>query len=114
MSEASEQKALIKWCEYAKVPIFHIPNGGTRNPKEAAELKRQGVKPGVPDLFIPLPRGNKHGMFIEMKYGKNKLTEKQEKWLSYLSQQGYECQVCYSCESAVACIEKYLRRGDSI
>lgn len=72
MSESSEQKALIKWCEYSKVPIFHIPNGGTRNPKEAAELKRQGVKPGVPDLFIPLPRGSKHGMFIEMKYGKNK------------------------------------------
>lgn len=114
MSEASEQKALIKWCEYANIPIFHIPNGGTRNPKEAAELKRQGVKPGVPDLFIPLPRGSKHGMFIEMKYGKNKLTEKQEKWLSYLSQQGYECQVCYSCESAVSRIEKYLRRGDSI
>lgn len=113
MSEASEQKALIEWCEYSKVPIFHIPNGGTRNPKEAVELKRQGVKPGVPDLFIPLPRGSKHGMFIEMKYGKNKTTDNQNKWLCYLVQQGYECHVCYSCESAVACVKKYLTRGET-
>lgn len=114
MSESSEQKALIEWCEYEKVPIFHIPNGGTRNPREAAELKRQGVKPGVPDLFIPLPRGGKHGMFIEMKYGKNKTTENQNKWLCYLAGQGYECHVCYSCESAVACLERYLTKGENI
>lgn len=114
MSEATEQKNLIKWCEYAKVPIFAIPNGGKRNPKEAVELKRQGVKPGVPDLFIPLPRGSKHGLFIEMKFGKNKTSEQQDKWLAYLSKAGYQCQVCYGCEAAVACIENYLNRGEKI
>lgn len=44
MSESQEQKALIQFCDYQNIPIFAIPNGGKRNPKEAADLKRQGVK----------------------------------------------------------------------
>jgi len=54
--EALEQEAVVKYCEYNRIPIFAIPNGGKRNRIEAAKLKRQGVKPGVPDIFLPAPR----------------------------------------------------------
>lgn len=62
-TEADEQKTVIRWCilmegrwpelEY----IYHVPNGGSRNAREAANLKAQGVKPGVPDLELPVARG---------------------------------------------------------
>ena len=62
--EADEQEALFAWAEYqkGKYPelelMYHIPNGGSRNKAEAARLKAQGVKPGVPDICLPVPRGN--------------------------------------------------------
>lgn len=52
-SEATEQERVINWARfYAKdFPeldlLHHIPNGGSRNQLEAANLKRQGVKAGV-------------------------------------------------------------------
>jgi len=76
-SEATEQETLIQWCgwQQSKYPelklIYHIPNGGSRNTLEAANLKRQGVKAGVPDLCLPVARNGFHGLYIEMKYGKN-------------------------------------------
>ena len=74
--EADEQCAVIEYCEYLRIPVYHIPNGGTRNKIEAANLKRQGVKSGVPDLCFPLARGKYHGLYIEMKVDSNKTTKK--------------------------------------
>ena len=62
-SEAQEQKALFRWAELAKGGhpelglMYATPNGGSRNPIEARHLKEQGVKPGVPDIFLPVPKG---------------------------------------------------------
>ena len=56
--EATEQERVINWATfYAKdFPeldlLYHVPNGGSRNQLEAANLKRQGVKAGVPDLVL--------------------------------------------------------------
>ena len=99
-----------KWQEgrYPELKLlYHCPNGGTRNKLEAANLKRQGVKAGVPDLFLPVPRSQKYGLFIEMKVGRNKCTDNQKKWIRNLLEQGYEVKVCYSCE-AIQVIKKYL------
>ena len=112
--EAREQQTLFEWAEmmsYLKPELrlmYHIPNGGSRNEREAANLKRQGVKPGVPDVCLPVARGDKHGLYIEMKAKGNKPTEKQEQWLSALSKQNYATAVCYSWEDAVEVITKYL------
>lgn len=113
-TEADEQKALMQWAKWqeGRYPelklLYHCPNGGTRNKLEAANLKRQGVKAGVPDLFLPVSRNNKHGLFLEMKVGRNKCTENQKKWIRNLLEQGYEVKVCYSCEEAIQIIKKYL------
>lgn len=114
-SEATEQETVIQWCGWheRKHPelklIFHIPNGGSRNTAEAANLKRQGVKAGVPDLCLPVPKSGYHGLYIEMKYGKNKTTEKQEEWLKALWEQGYYVAVCYGAEEAEQVIARYLQ-----
>lgn len=112
--EANEQEALFRWAAFVRgrFPeidlLYHVPNGGSRNRLEAANLKRQGVKAGVPDLCLPVARGGFHGLYIEMKYGKNKLSENQKQWLSDLRKQGYAAEVCYGWEQAAEMITKYL------
>lgn len=113
--EAAEQIKLFRWADWysASNPqlslLYHIPNGGSRNKLEGANLKRQGVKAGVPDVCLPVPSGKYHGLYIEMKYGKNKPTEQQKQWLKELSVQGYATAVCYSWEDAAKLICKYLQ-----
>lgn len=112
--EANEQEALFDWAAFmrGKYPeldlLYHVPNGGDRNTIEAANLKRQGVKAGVPDLCLPVARGKYHGLYIEMKYGKNKASVKQEKWIAALRKQGYIAEVCYGWQKAAELITKYL------
>ena len=78
---------------------------------EAANLKRQGVKAGVSDIFLPLPNEKYHGMFIEMKVHPNKPSEKQKIFISNMLKNGYSCKVCYSSEEAVKEIIKYIGRN---
>lgn len=120
-SEGSQQKALMMWAAmnthiYPQLKwLVHIPNGGTRNIREAVELKAQGVKAGVPDLMlaysIPDYRrgyGCYHGLFIEMKVKSNEVRVEQIEWLNNLSTNGYYCAVCYSWEEARDILIKYL------
>lgn len=84
MSEATEQQAVIRWAGYmsGRYPelelLYHIPNGGSRNKIEAANLKQQGVKSGVPDLCLPVGKGKYNGLYIEMKFGRNKPTKNRQ------------------------------------
>ena len=115
MREADEQEALMQWaavqsCKWPELQLLHhIPNGGKRNAAEAAHFKRLGVKPGVPDLCLPVPRQGYHGLYIEMKCGRGKLSDCQREWLQALREQGYCCIVSYSWTDAAKQIEAYLR-----
>lgn len=117
-SEATEQERVIDWCRWHEHSIpelklmFHIPNGGSRNEIEAKHLKAQGVKAGVPDLCLPVPMGECHGLYIEMKYGRNKPTPMQREWLEALRQQGYKTAVCYGADEAIAVLKEYLGQKD--
>lgn len=112
--EATEQERVINWATfYAKdFPeldlLYHVPNGGSRNQLEAANLKRQGVKAGVPDLVLPVPRQQFHGLYVEMKWGKNTTTDKQDWWLEQLQRQGYKTAVCWSADEAMDVIAEYM------
>jgi len=114
MSEHQEQKWLFDWAwkQTGRHPqlglMFAVPNGGLRNKLVAKKLKAEGVKAGVPDIFLAVPRGIYHGLFIEMKFGKNKATENQIKWLNSLQLEGYETAICYSWVEAKDIICKYL------
>ena len=112
--ESEEQARLFQWAIYecGKYPelklLYHIPNGGSRNKREAANLKRQGVKAGVPDLCLPVARGRYHGLYIEMKAGRNKASDNQKQWLSDLNEQGYCAVLCYGWNAASEVITNYL------
>ena len=79
-TEAQEQSALVRWAELMRprfpelVLLAHVPNEGLRSPVTGARLKVQGMKRGFPDLILPVPRGEYHGLFIEMKRVKGSKT----------------------------------------
>lgn len=109
-SEDAEQEAVVEYCDLLHIPIVHIPNEGKRSLSYAARMKKMGLRSGFPDLLVPLARGGYHGLFIEMKYGKNKTTKEQKEWLERLSAEGYACTVCYNAAEAIKTIESYNRR----
>jgi len=115
--ENGAQEALFSWCDIQrhKYPelklLYHVPNGGKRDARTAQALKRQGVKAGVPDLCLPVARGGWHGLYIELKVGKNKPTEHQREWLKSLRHQDYATAVCYGWEEAAETLASYLDSG---
>jgi hypothetical protein len=119
-SESAEQTALFCWAalpeqqeHYPELKfMFHIPNGGSRDKREAGAFKAQGVKAGVPDIFLPVARGAFCGLWIEMKYGDNKPSDKQIEYLKFLVSQGYVVEVCYSWQEAAYVIEWYFQMRD--
>ncbi len=114
MSEHDEQAALMGWAilQTGVWPelrlLFAIPNGGHRHKAVAAKMVAEGVKRGVPDVCLPVPRGDHHGLYIEMKYGRNGTSPDQDAWLEALAGQGYKTAVCYSFEAAQRVITEYL------
>ena len=114
-TEESHQTALFAAIaldtEYPQLRLLlAIPNGGLRNKITAAKLKAQGVKAGVPDLFLPVARGRYHGLWIEMKKEGGKLSEAQNIWARWLFDEGYGHFIAFSWEQAAAILENYLRR----
>ncbi|MBP9988099.1 MAG: VRR-NUC domain-containing protein, partial [Ruminococcus sp.] len=71
----------------------HVPNEGKRSVVNGASLKRQGLKKGVPDIFILAPKGKYHGMAIETKKIGQKPTKEQKQFLAELEKHGYYCYV---------------------
>ena len=112
--EENDQKAVIQWAEIMKNKypclqwLYAVPNGGKRNKAEAANLKRSGVKSGVSDLCLPYANKKYHGLYIEMKHGKNKVTESQKEFLKYINSAGYFGAVCYSADEAIELLSNYL------
>lgn len=117
--ESGHQEALFEWAAYHMdcMPeleyMHHIPNGGKRDKRTAVALKRQGVKAGVPDICLPVARNGYHGLYIELKAGKNKATKNQEKWQVFLNDQGYYAVICYGWREAAKVIEEYLLKADN-
>lgn len=98
--------------------LFHIPNGGSRTEREGAKFKAIGVVSGIPDLMLAVPAtdGSQmsmmrriHGLFIEMKADKGKLSEAQIKSHKRLSNAGYDVVVCNSFDAFKELIMGYIQ-----
>lgn len=141
-SEHSQQTALFAWAALnyrndERLRLLHaIPNGGTRGDTKqdrrirGGMLKAEGVRAGVPDLFLPVPSERwypdlsqmpYHGLYIEMKKPAARLkrapkhkwdtggvSDDQVIWLNALEAQGYKVVVCYSWYEAANEIKFYL------
>jgi VRR-NUC domain len=91
--------------------LHSIPNGGQRNPREAARLKAQGVRAGVPDLCLPIAAAPYGGLYIELKVGKNTLTDAQLDFHQRLREGGQCVATCLTYEKALQVIGDYLLKA---
>lgn len=105
---------MIAWAEAMrpKFPelayLYACPNGGKRHVVTAMELKREGVKSGVPDLFFPVRKSFASGLYVEMKRKGGRVSEDQERWVLFLRSQGFRVVVCWSADEAIREVETYL------
>lgn len=118
-SELTEQIKLFNWAESIKtyVPelnlMYHVPNEGKRQQGTGAILKTAGLKKGVPDIVLPVARWGYHGLYIELKFGRNKPTKEQRAYMEQLQEEGYQTAVAYGFEQAREIIRHYLRRENT-
>ena len=115
MTENQEQAALFEWARlsekrHPELKLLHaIPNGGLREARTAAVLQRTGVKPGVPDICLPVPRGGYGALYIELKRVKGGVTSANQRiWLNLLNANGNRAVVCRGWEEARDTILDYL------
>ncbi len=111
--EAIEQAKVVAWARanennYPYLWMLHNSLNGVKLSKtQAGKAKVSGMLSGVPDLFLPLPKNGHHGLYIEMKSEKGRLTENQQWFLSNAESLGYKTAVCYSAKEAIDAIEAY-------
>lgn len=107
------QKACFRFMElqFPKDLIFHIPNGGKRDKREAGKFKDMGVRPGVSDLISLSSRRGYDGFVCELKHGTNGTTESQDIFLKHAEQENkYTC-LCRTVEQFVAHAYYYFGNG---
>lgn len=71
-------------------------------------MKKEGLRSGVPDIFVAEPRGSYHGLFIEMKSKNGKVSQDQKTFLEKAGEKNYFCFVCFSFEEARGVVKSYL------
>jgi len=125
-SESSQQKALFLWVaqNVSKYPqlayIFAVPNGFFATIAQKGKMKAEGLRSGVPDIFLPYAiqydyeAARYHGCFIEMKIEKYRnrknggCSEEQIDFINYAASSGYYCKVCYNWMEARDTLITYL------
>ena len=115
--EAEHQKTVVEWAKWAikanpkrypNLDMLHCSLNGVKLTKTQAVIaKSQGMLSGMPDLFLPVPMGGYHGLFIEMKSEKGRLSTNQTWFLSKVELLGYKIAVCYSANEAIKRIGDY-------
>ena len=105
----------IAVCEHLRlrakpnVVWLHVPNGGTRNPREAARFKRMGVLPGASDLLL-WDQGNSFA--LELKAPGGRLSDAQLEFLARFNDAGGHSACAEGLDRALACLEAWgLLRG---
>lgn len=104
--------------------LFAVPNAGWRSPATAAIMKAEGLRAGVPDLLLAVPRHRQvahansmmsqystefcSGIFLELKTPEGRVARNQETYHALLRAQGYRVEVVRSFDQAVEVISNYL------
>lgn len=108
--ESTLQTACVRWFryQYPNLIIYSVPNGGSRNLREAQRLKSEGVLAGVADLVVLLPKGK--SLYIEMKIKGNRQTDNQKDFQKKAIALGHTYAVCYSFEEFQQVIENQIQK----
>lgn len=94
-SESKIQQEIVCWfnnnyCLKHHNPrniIFAVPNGGSRDIREAMTLKNTGLLPGVSDLIVI---HNGEVLFVEVKIDTGRQSEQQKEFQNRVEQNGFK------------------------
>lgn len=106
--EEQTQIACVQWFRltYPNELILAIPNGGSRNTIEAANMKRSGTLAGASDLLIIAKRAV---LFVEMKSPKGRQQETQKEFQKNVERLGHTYALCHSLQEFQTTIEHWLK-----
>jgi hypothetical protein len=90
------------------ITVHHSPNGGVRDERTGAKLKRMGLSPGFPDLFFPYAKKGFHGLYIEVKSKTGKLSENQIWWRDFLIEGGNAWYLARSANEILKIVREYF------
>jgi hypothetical protein len=112
-SESRIQTLMYVWFQnsyrqYGKL-FIKVTNEGKRTAREGMRLKGEGLRPGVPDIFIALPRGPYAGLWIEVKRPGEAPRANQVQMIETLTAQGYRVEVVTSLATFQELINEYLK-----
>lgn len=124
--EFDHQCAVVKWFDdlqsIGKIPDYYLfyanRNTQTLNPKQQGRAKREGMRSGIPDLFLAATTSKFSGLYIEMKNpdlkpktarSKGGLSDLQILNIIKLEKCGYKVEVCYGAIEATKVISEYLQ-----
>ena len=121
MTEHDEQAAVIQWAKeyefirpclrwlHSSLNGIVIPAPIKTRAKIINYMKAEGMKPGVPDLFLPYAARGFHGLFVEMKRKTGGVVSAdQDDFLRYADEAGYHCVVAEGKEHAIEVLSWYL------
>lgn len=112
MKEHDIQVALMRWMRLQHRKAYKVtyatPNAAKRTPRQGAYMKAEGLKSGVPDICIPIPRKGFGALYIELKREGGKLTDNQAEWLDNLNEAGNMAVLCVGFDAAKDTINSYL------
>lgn len=114
-NEAWEQKQLIQWAKQKPWGgyLYHIANESVGGYAWVARNRQMGSRKGFPDLGLPIPMGDFHGLYIELKRASGgTLSKEQRQWLKALRTFGYRAEVCHGWEEAAKVLEEYMNEKD--
>ena len=116
LHEFDSQASLVSWWSLSHkslgVPderlLIHIPTGPHQGVFAASRLKRLGLRKGIPDLLLALPRHGYAALWLVFKSPCGSLTSEQRSMHVALRSSGHEVTVSRSTSHAIACIRSYL------
>lgn len=89
--------------------LFAVPNGGSRNPIEAKNMKRQGVKAGVSDVILLVPKKGFAALCMEFKTDKGKQSDEQIEFQRQAEKCGSKYVIVRSTGAAIDAMKEYLK-----
>lgn len=110
--ESNTQIACFEYLSlaYPKLrPLFFaVPNGGSRDKREAARMKREGVTAGVADALLLVARGPYHGLCVEFKTALGRQSKEQKEFQKAAEAQGYRYEIVRNFDNFREVIKNFL------
>ncbi len=106
--ESAIQQSCVLWfrAKYPEYIIMSIPNGGSRNKIEAANLRREGALAGASDLVVI---ATKAVLFVEIKRKNGRQQASQKLFQQNVERLGHEYKICRSLKNFQLSIERWIK-----